>query len=392
MLELLFLLLPIAALYGYIMGARSSQKNTEHNSASVLWHMLKSLDVFASKEQSKASEAFMEMMATKAERTFEENITLGTMYRERGELDKAIKMHKASLETPGITAVQRSCLLLELAKDFQRSGLLNKSEEILHELIGYNVERKQAVKLLIHVYEQEREWTKAIDLLRAHRAELGNTLHPLVAQFYCELANEEFSLQNYAKASDLFKKALSFNGHCFRAYQSLAKISVEEQKFPLAIEYIKKAAECDNEMIGLLVRPLRKCFTSQTDPQYLEILHQLLEKNSSIRVVQEVAVIIFETKGKDEAEEFLLRILKRTPNVAIFAQLLNYRLSELDSKSQERLSVLQSLIEIHQIKNPKYICHKCGFKSGVLFWQCPSCHAWEQMKPTDNPKSQINLN
>jgi lipopolysaccharide assembly protein B len=383
MLELLFLLLPVAAFYGYVMGIRSARKNSESQKISQLGFYTKGINYFLHRDKDKAVDEFIRYYDSKVDHSFEEGIALGNLFRERGELDRAIKFHTGLMTKDGVEPAQRSITLLELAKDFKRAGLLDKAEEILFELISYNSEKQRALQLLLKVYEQEKEWHKALNLISSYRNVLAGTVKQSEAEFLCEIASDEFANHVYSKAIDLFKKALSINPECFRAGLSLAKIEIELGHFSNAIDYLVKTSELDIEMIGLLVKPLRKCFDANNYEQHMAILNLWLEKSDSEAVVLELANIILETKDKDSAEEFLMRRLKKTPNISLFTQLLNYRLSELDGKSQERLAVLKSLIEIYQAKNPRFICHKCGFKSNILFWQCPSCHGWEKMKPNN---------
>src|SRR5574344_192688 len=349
MLELLFLLLPVAAFYGYVMGIRSARKNSESQKISQLGFYTKGINYFLHRDKDKAVDEFIRYYDSKVNHSFEEGIALGNLFRERGELDRAIKFHTGLMTKDGVEPAQRSITLLELAKDFKRAGLLDKAEEILFELISYNSEKQRALQLLLKVYEQEKEWHKALNLISSYRNVLAGTVKQSEAEFLCEIASDEF-------ANHVFSKA---------------------------IDYLVKTSELDIEMIGLLVKPLRKCFDANNYEQHMAILNLWLEKSDSEAVVLELANIILETKDKDSAEEFLMRRLKKTPNISLFTQLLNYRLSELDGKSQERLAVLKSLIEIYQAKNPRFICHKCGFKSNILFWQCPSCHGWEKMKPNN---------
>lgn len=386
MLELLFLLLPVAAFYGYIMGIRSARKNSESKTTSQITFFSKGINYFLNRDKDKAVDEFIRYYDSKGDHSYEESIALGGLFRERGEIDRAIKFHTGIMTSEGLEPAQRSYTLLELAKDFYKAGLLDKAEKILFELISYNTEKKNAVQLLIKVYEQEKEWRKALEVISSYRKVLAGTTSQAEAQYLCELANDEFSNRNFSKAIDLFKKALSVNPQCFRAGLTLAKIYIEEQNYTKAIDYIVRTSDLDLEMQGMLVKPLAKCFKEENDPKHIEILNDWLEKSSSVQVVLELSNIIYNTQGKDSAEEFLMRRLKKTPDINLFAHLLNYRLSELDSKSQERLAVLKSLVEIYKVRNHRFICSKCGFKSNILFWQCPSCHSWEKMKLNKSSK------
>jgi lipopolysaccharide biosynthesis regulator YciM len=383
MLELLFLLLPVAAFYGYVMGARSARKSNETKQSSNLGNIIKGINYFLNKDSDKASDELVKYLNKTKDHTFEEQIALGNIFREKGEFDKAIKFHQSLMVKEELEPVQRSFILLELSKDFLRVGLLNKAEEILYELISYDSQKKSAVLLLVNIYEQEKDFTKALKLIDSYRKFIPEKLKIQEAQFFCELANDEYTHKNYQKSLDLFKKAASANPKCFRAYFTSAKIYIELEKFNQAIEAIENAQEADVTMQDVLVKHLKKCFKSLNDPKLFSILNAWLEKSYSIEVILSIAEIYNITQNKDAAEDFLIRILKTEPNLKLLAQFLEYRLSDLDIKSQERLSILKNLIESYQVKAPRFVCEKCGFTSSILFWQCPGCHAWESMKPTN---------
>ncbi len=384
MLELLFLLLPVAAFYGYVMGMRYAKKSSESKEFSHIHNLVRGINYFLNRETDKASDELIKYLDTQGDHSFEESIALGNIIRERGDLDRAIKFHQGLMTKEGLKPTERSYALLELAKDFQRAGLLSKAEEILYELISYNSQKVAAALLLIDIYEQEKDWVKALKIIDTYRRFIADKIKFKEAHFYCELANDEFIHKDYSKSIDLFKKALNTNDKCFRAYFSIAKIYIEQQKFTLALEFIQKANDADVTMQGLLVKHLKKCFADPNSSDLIDILNKWLETSTSIEVVLALAEIYYRKQGKEVAEDFLMRILKVNPNIALFAQLLNYRLADLDSKGQERLAVLKSLIDMYQVKTPRFICCKCGFKSSILFWQCPSCHHWESMKPTEH--------
>ncbi|MDD6177122.1 MAG: tetratricopeptide repeat protein [Ruminobacter sp.] len=384
MIELLFILLPIAALYGFVMGKRYSNNDKSSKKSSQLRFFIKGINYFMNRDTEKASDEFLHYFNSEGDKTYEEIIALGNIFRERGDLDSAIKFHQSLMTKEGLEPEQRSYALYELSKDFKKVGLLNKAEEILNELLSYNTERKRAAILLISIYEQEKDWAKALNLIETYKGVLGNTLAQKKAHFYCELANDEVTTNNTNKAIDLFKKALGANPKCFRAYFSLAKIYIEKEDFKTAVTYLEKAQETDPKMQDMLVKHLQKCFANLNDEEFAGILNKWLEKEQTIDVIIALADYKFSYVSKEEAEQFLMRILKVHPHIGAYAKLLTYRLSDLDPKSQERLAILKSLIETYQLRKPRFICKHCGFKSSILFWKCPSCQTWDGMKPTDS--------
>lgn len=379
MFELLFLLLPVAVFYGYFMGFRNACKNEQSEKNKKFGFLTKGINYFLYRENDKAVDEFIRYYDSDTEHSFEDGLALGALLRERGELEKAIRFHNKLLMSA--EPVQRSAVLLELARDFMNSGLLNKSEDILKELISYNSERKSAVMLLIKLYEQEKEWQKAIGLIDAFDCYSSDSLRQRQSQFHCELGNELYVRQNYAKANDQFKKAVTINKKCVRAYLNMAKILIEIGQTKKALSYIQDAVNADPEMIPICLKSLAKCFFAGQEEEHLEVLNSWLQISENPHLVIAISEIMAKTKTREEIDVFLLRVLKKTPSFELFSYVWERMYFDLGPEDQERFTVLKSIMDAHQVNNHRFMCHKCGFKSSVLFWQCPSCHNWETMKP-----------
>lgn len=384
MLELLFLLLPIAAFYGYYMGSRARSKSSDTRESSNIRSFMRGINYFLKKDRNNAVDEFIKYYDSLGEHTFEESLALGALFRERGELERAIKFHTSMLTTQGLEPVKRSTALLELATDFMSAGLLSKAEEILTELISYNSERTRAVKLLIKLYQQEKEWHKALEVVNRFKNTLGNSVKVAEAQFYCELATDEYLKHNLIFATDYFRRAVMVNNDCARAYIKLARIALEQHHPEKAIAFLSDFVQSAPEMVQMALELLPRCFTPQDLKGELEILHSWLALTSSVSVMLAVVDLKEQLNEKQEAEEFLLNCLRRTPHVLLFSRLFNYKLDALGPKAQECMGDLRSLIEAYSVGNARYCCQKCGFKSQVFFWYCPSCHHWETMTPYDD--------
>lgn len=384
MLEFLFLLLPIAAIYGYYMGSHKADKLEENKKVQQVNNFTKGINFFLHRDKERAVDEFIQFYNSKNERTFEESIALGNLFRERGEIDRAIKFHTSLISSTNIDPAHRSMILLELAKDFLKVGLLSKSEEILYELLSYNTEKKECAKMLIKIYQQEKDWKKAINVINTFKDVLGDSIKLSESEFYCELGNDAYSVQSYTKANELFSKALAINKKCVRALLNLSKLQIEIGNTDKALEYLMQIAAADPEMLPLAIKPVNKCFLDNQKEEKLALFQSWHQLNSSSEVVLEIAKLMEEIRSKKEAEEFLMRILKKnSQNIEIFSKVMSYKLDDLGIEEQEKLISLRDLLESQSYQRKRFICHKCGFMSSVLFWQCPSCHTWDKMKPNN---------
>lgn len=389
MLELLFLLLPIAAFYGYYMGSHSSKQEIENNKSQHIRSFMKGINYFLSRDKDRAVDALISYYDSKVEHTFEECMTLASLFREKGELDRAIKFHKKIIEDSSTTPEERSYALLELVTDFKRAGLLSNAEEILLELITYNSQKKRAVSSLVLLYQQEREWMKAISIVESYKKILEGDLVVNQGQFYCELATEHFSRANYSEAENLFKKALVVHPKCVRAMLNLAKIEIEKKRFDKVVSYLDQIINTDVVMSGLVVKILNKACeailpANEIKQRKLNILKNWLDKAMSVPIVLELCNVLEDVEGLAKADEFIIRIAKSYPNIDVFSRMLKMSMVDLDAKSIERIGIIRDLIEHYKNQTPRFVCHRCGFETKMLFWQCPGCRRWESLKPANS--------
>src|SRR5690625_4212553 len=130
MLELLFLLLPIAALYGWIMGRNSTRQELKKEQEQFSKKYVTGLNLLLSEQSDKAIDAFIDMLDVDEE-TVETHWTLGSLFRRRGEIDRAIRIHTNLIETFQLDIQQRDQASLELAKDYLAAGFYDRAEATL---------------------------------------------------------------------------------------------------------------------------------------------------------------------------------------------------------------------------------------------------------------------
>ncbi|HFF4238395.1 TPA: lipopolysaccharide assembly protein LapB, partial [Vibrio cholerae O1] len=207
MLEILFLLLPIAAAYGWYMGHRSAQQDKQKQSHQISRQYVTGLNLLLSDQSDKAVDHFIELLQVDNE-TIDTHLALGNLFRSRGEVDRAIRIHQNLISRSGLTIDQKNLALQQLAKDYMVSGFLDRAEKIFEQLIDEPEHRESALQQLTAIYQQTREWHKAIECATA-LVKLGRKRMKVnIAHFYCELAMLEKADSNDNKAIQLFKKAL----------------------------------------------------------------------------------------------------------------------------------------------------------------------------------------
>ena len=382
MLEILFLLLPIAAAYGWYMGNRSAQQDKQKHSNQISRQYVTGLNLLLSDQSDKAVDHFIELLQVDNE-TIDTHLALGNLFRSRGEVDRAIRIHQNLISRSGLTIDQKNIALQQLAKDYIVSGFLDRAEKIFEQLVEEPDHREAALQQLVSIYQQTREWSKAIHyatlLVKLGRKRMRNS----IAHFWCELAMQEKADGNDAKAAQNFKKALSEDPKCVRASIALGKSYLENEDYSNAIKYMEMVLEQDSDFVSEVLPTLAECYhhLGQEDA-LLEFLRQCIVSKAGASAELMLAQLVAQHEGSGAAQELLTRQLVKNPTMKGFYRLIDYHLMEAEEgRAKASLGTLQKLVGEQLKVKPHYRCRKCGFSTHSMYWHCPSCKGWGTIKP-----------
>jgi len=382
MLEILFLLLPIAAAYGWYMGNRSAQQDKQKQSHQISRQYVTGLNLLLSDQSDKAVDHFIELLQVDNE-TIDTHLALGNLFRSRGEVDRAIRIHQNLISRSGLTVDQKNLALQQLAKDYMVSGLLDRAERIFEQLVDEPDHRESALQQLTSIYQQTREWHKAIECANA-LVKLGRKrMKSSIAHFLCELAMQEKANGSESKSIQLFKRALNEDPKCVRASISLGKSYLDNEDYKQTIHYMKMVLEQDIDFIGEVLPTLAECYYHLGQEQELvEFLRQCIENKAGVSAELMLAQLVAQHEGVGTAQELLTRQLVKNPTMKGFYRLIDYHLAEAEEgRAKESLSTLKKLVGEQLKVKPHYRCRKCGFSTHSLYWHCPSCKGWGSIKP-----------
>lgn len=381
MLELLFLLLPIAAGYGWYMGRRSVRQDTQKQSNQFSRQYVAGLNYILSDQSDKAVDLFIQLLEVDDE-TIETHLSLGNLFRQRGEVDRAIKIHQ-NLITRQLTMEQRQLALQELARDFLAAGLLDRAEKLWLELTEDSDFEETALAQLQLIYQQLRDWEKAIEVSERLQKFQGKKPAPAIAHYHCELGDMALREGDRKLAQSRFRKALSVEPACVRASLALGWLAMGEGVFAQAVREFERVLEQDVDFAGEAISPLCESLEKSGQAERIpELLAHAQEARAGFSVTLRLADYVEQHNGREAASELVLRQLRRTPSMRGFYHLMELQLRGAEEgQAKESLAMLKSLVG-EQIKiKATHKCRQCGFASHSLFWQCPSCRQWGTIKP-----------
>ena len=377
---ILFLLLPLAAVSGWYVARRQYVRERKRRAGNIPPEYLKGLNFVLNEQQDKAIEVFIGMLEVDSA-TVETHLALGNLFRRRGEVDRAIRIHQNLIARPTLDKEQRSLALLELGTDYMRSGLLDRAEALFQELVDSNQYTEQALRELLDIYQQEKEWQDAISIARRLEAVAGERLSLEVAQFNCELAELELAGGAEKEARNYIKRALNIDPKCVRASILEGRLEQQQGKYKGAIRAYKRVVRQDIEYLPEVIEPMLACYRENGRlEEFMEYLSELVTGHTGITPVLYLTRLIEELRGTDAAVNFISEQLRKRPTVRGVDKLINYILARADGELRTNLESVKEVTGSLQEINSTYKCRQCGFDAMRMHWQCPSCKHWNTIK------------
>ncbi|PHM52452.1 lipopolysaccharide assembly protein LapB [Xenorhabdus sp. KK7.4] len=382
MLELLFLLLPIAAAYGWYMGRRSAQQDKQQSADRLSREYVDGVNFLLSNQQDKAVDLFLDMLKEDSS-AFEAHLTLGNLFRSRGEVERAIRIHQSLMESASLTFEQRLLATQQLGRDYMAAGLYDRAENMFVQLIDEKDFRESALNSLLTIYQSTSDWSKAIEVAEK-LVRLGKQqFREEIAHFYCELALQGMREDGFSDAIGYLNKAAQANKNCARVSIMFGRIYMAQKEYTKATEVLKRVLEQDKQLVSEVLPMLQECYRDLVQPEGWEaFILRCVEENCGAIAEIHLADIIEQKEGRDTAQIYINRQLERHPTMRLFYRLMDYHLADAEEgRAKESLLLLRNMVGEQIRTKPDYRCHKCGFTSRSLYWHCPSCRSWDTIKP-----------
>ncbi|MEG3135795.1 lipopolysaccharide assembly protein LapB [Rouxiella sp. T17] len=382
MLELLFLLLPVAAAYGWYMGRRSSQQDKQQNANRLSREYVAGVNFLLSNQQDKAVDLFLDMLKEDSN-TVEAHLTLGNLFRSRGEVDRAIRIHQSLMESASLTFEQRLLAIQQLGRDYMAAGFYDRAEDMFNQLVKEQDFQLLALQQLLIIHQATSDWQKAIEVAEK-LVKLGKeNKKQEIAHFYCELALQAMASDDLDKAAGLLKKSASADKLCARVSIMQGRILIAQGDYAKAADALKRVLEQDKEVVSETLPMLQECYQHLDNKlEWAEFLKRCVDENTGATAELMLAEILQQEEGREVAQLYINRQLQRHPTMRVFHHLMDYHLADAEEgRAKESLVLLRDMVGEQIRTKPRYRCHKCGFTAHSLYWHCPSCRAWATVKP-----------
>ncbi|MDX5407153.1 MAG: N-acetylglucosaminyl transferase [Chromatiaceae bacterium] len=370
MLELLFLLLPVAAAYGWFMGRNSLKHKELKGRANITRNLSSGLNFLLTDQEDKAIEQLLELLDIEAA-TIETYLALANLFRRKGDWDKAIRIHE-KLHQLKLPKPQAQQIQFELAKDYFCAGLYDRAEKLLVSLVKSPKLAELALKQLFSIFVATHEWHKAASYQAAVEETESRSLRIAMANMQVEA-----SLQDDNRKQLLLTLAEHYPG-AIRPKFELANQALAQQDLTLAKSALLYIIEHKPQWSADVLPLLANCQLS--DEEWYQLLSRLANKQHNTSAVVLLGQWLTKHGSAEAAEQFLLDKLAAQPSIRVFQQLLKVR-QQQSAPAAEALSSVEELVNAYLAKKSLYSCRNCGFNTRNHYWLCPSCQQWETVEP-----------
>jgi lipopolysaccharide biosynthesis regulator YciM len=366
---------PLFFAFGWV-AARIDIKQIVSESRALPRSYFRGLNFLLNEQPDKAIEAFIEVVKVDPE-TVELHFALGSLFRRRGEYDRAIRMHQHLLERPDLGHEQKTQALAELGQDYLKAGILDRAEEVFKKLENGPL-AIPARKHLLVIYEQEKDWPRAIDMTK--KVETDPRSH---AQHLCELAASEAAQSRPDTARKHLEAALEANRKCVRASLQLGDLERSQGNVEKAIEHWKRVESQNPAYLAIVAQKLAEAYREAgRGEEGLTLLAGYLARYPSLDLLDAVFEQTLEAKGADDAYALVRDELRRNPTLLGLDRLLEAQIITAGSPDRRRdLELVRNLVHGHTRRLARYRCESCGFKARQFHWHCPGCGGWETYPP-----------
>lgn len=374
-------------LSGFLSFNKKKQSNSSHKDGAAY---LKGINYILSNEPDKAIEEFSKAVQINSD-TVETYIALGNLFRSKGEVGRAIRIHQGIILRPNIDKKTKIQAHYDLSLDYKTAGFVNRAIDSFEKVVEMDRHHIDAFKQLLELYEDIRCWEKAYQtqlsisklnksddshILAHHETELGKTLI-------------EQDLKNQAKKA--FKKAISHDKSCCDSYLHLGDILYEEGSYSKAVDTWKNVMEISPGFTYLVYPRLEEAFFKLNQFGKIEdILKENSKKNyTDIHTHLALSEYFYKKNMLDDAIGELQIVLSLKPSHIKARQSLGKYLME-EGREKEAVAVHQELLNSFPFPEMNYQCNECGYESKELLWRCPQCRKWDTIneKPLPGEKGK----
>ena len=371
--------LPVFFGMGWV-AARVDLKSLLSESRALPSSYFRGLNFLLNEQPDKAIESFLQV-AKENPQTVELQFALGNLFRRRGEVDRAIRMHQDLVKREDLPPEQRREASFELSQDYFKAGLLDHAEQVLEKMAEADPSA-EVHRHLLDIYIQEKDWEKAVVAAKKLEVSAKRNYQKEIANYYCELAITAQVHGRPEEAEANLKRALESNRKCVRANLLRGEWLARAGRHEAAIEAWKAIESQDPAYFGLAGEGMVESYKALARlGEGLALLRGLQHRFPGLDLLNIVYQATAEHEGDEAAWRLVRDEVRRNPTLVGLDRMIDAELVRSPPERRQDLQLMKNLVHSHAQALAVYLCSNCGFKARQFFWQCPACGGWETFPP-----------
>jgi lipopolysaccharide biosynthesis regulator YciM len=323
----------------------------------------------------------------------EVHMILGNLYREKGQVGKAITVHQALLQRPSLTKIEHAYVLLCIGLDYKRGGFVDRALEAFNEVLRLDPNNGYALVNLQKLHEEQHQWSDAYDT-RQRLSKLTHTEsknESILAFLENEIGLEALRRKDYTEATRRFEGAIDLDARAVPAYLNLGDVRVAQGKIQEAVEIWERVVNVARDRAYLAFDRLEKIAVSAGSPErFTNLCRRLIDETpQDWRARLALSRHLAAGGHPQDALELLFAALVQNPHALSIHQAIWRALGQLRYPSS-LVDHYSDLTEHAVFYLDPHVCLRCRYRSTELLWQCPHCHDWntfveERIAPAQDP-------
>jgi lipopolysaccharide biosynthesis regulator YciM len=377
----LLLLFFIAIATGFTLGRIDYRRRQKRKLAALAGDYAKGINFLLNEQPDKAVDVLLDCLDVN-EDTLETHLSLARVFRRRGEMDRATRIHESLLSVEGLSQLTKDDIAYELALDFLVGGLFDRAEQLFMEMVeNRSRHRLSAMRHLMQIFEQEKDWNSALAIGEKLLQKDGGVA-PVLAHYCCELADDLLHDGINKAARRTLRRALYFDRRCARAWLLRGQLETAQGMMKAAYSAYLSLYRLDGELFDEVLPLAEAAFREHAgETEWLRFLADACIAQPSTARVLRLASGLEEYYGEEEAAHLLGEYMKENPSVQGLDRFIDLKLDGVEEPVREYLHLLRRLTQKLPSSPSQYQCTECGFNAKTLYWQCPSCKKWGSVRP-----------
>jgi lipopolysaccharide biosynthesis regulator YciM len=325
----------------------------------------------------------------------EVHMILGNLYREKGQVGKAIPLHQNLLQRPNLSKLEHAYVLLCLGLDYKRGGFVDRALEAFNEVLRLDPRNEYALLNLQKLHEEQHQWIEAYDT-RQRLSKLADIdarpqSHAILAFLENEIGLEAMRRKEYPDAIRRFEAAIDLDARAVPAYLNLGDVRVAQGNEREAAAVWERLIEVAPDRAYLAFDRLEALALRTGSPdRFTRLCRRLIDENAQDWRARLALSRHMAASGQlREALDLLFAALVQNPHALSIHQAIWRALGQLHHPAAlvDRYGELTQHAVFYL---DPHVCIRCRYRSTELLWQCPHCHDWntfveERIAPAQDP-------